>query len=69
MTKRLIDVDDGLLDKARDALGTRTLKDTVNRALAEVVGAELRRRHADRLSRMEGLDLDDADVMARAWRA
>lgn len=69
MTKRLIDVDDNLLDEARDALGTRTLKDTVNRALGEVVRAELRRRHADRLSRMEGLDLNDPDVMTGAWRA
>ncbi|MGH2704526.1 MAG: type II toxin-antitoxin system VapB family antitoxin [Actinomycetota bacterium] len=69
MTKRLIDVDDSLVEQARGALGTRTLKDTVNRALGEVVRAELRRHHADRLSRMEGLDLDDPDVMTGAWRA
>jgi Arc/MetJ family transcription regulator len=30
MTKRLVDIDDEVLDEARRALGTRTLKDTVN---------------------------------------
>jgi Arc/MetJ family transcription regulator len=34
MTKRLIDVDDDLLDRARQVLGTGTMKDTVNAALA-----------------------------------
>ncbi|MGH9209898.1 MAG: type II toxin-antitoxin system VapB family antitoxin [Acidimicrobiales bacterium] len=38
MTKRLIDVDDDLLDRARLTLGTETLKETVNSALAVVVG-------------------------------
>jgi Arc/MetJ family transcription regulator len=68
MTKRLIDVDDELLAKATEALGTRTMKATVNTALAEVARAQLRRRHADRLARMKGLDLTKGDVMAGAWR-
>jgi Arc/MetJ family transcription regulator len=39
VTKRLIDVDDELLDRARAALGTETMKDTVNAALATAVAA------------------------------
>jgi len=37
MTKRLIDVDDALVDRARRVLGTETLKDTVNAALASAL--------------------------------
>jgi Arc/MetJ family transcription regulator len=69
MTKRLIDVDDKLLERASAALGTRTMKDTVNHALDEVVRGQMRRRHADRLVAMDGLDLADEDVMSRAWRS
>jgi Arc/MetJ family transcription regulator len=37
VTKRLIDVDDDVLERARTVFGTRTLKDTVNAALAAAV--------------------------------
>ena len=37
MTKTLIDVDNELLRKAQQILGTETKKDTVNSALREVV--------------------------------
>jgi Arc/MetJ family transcription regulator len=68
MTKRLVDIDDDLLERAQEVLGSRTIKETVNRALDETVRLELRRRLIDRLSRMEGLDLDDPEVMKGAWR-
>jgi Arc/MetJ family transcription regulator len=68
VTKRLVDIDDDLLARVREILGTPTMKDTVNGALQEVVNLELRRRHADRLASMRGLDLDDPDVMSGAWR-
>lgn len=68
MGKRLVDVDDHLLEQARKILGAATMKDTVNRSLAEVVRADKRRRHARRLLEMDGLDLDDAEVMDQAWR-
>jgi Arc/MetJ family transcription regulator len=38
MAKRLIDIDDRLLSSARAHLGTDTIKDTVNAALAEAAG-------------------------------
>jgi Arc/MetJ family transcription regulator len=68
MTKRLVDIDDELLAQARASLGAASMKDTVNRALQEVVNADLRRRHIDQLVSMKGLDLDDPEIMSGAWR-
>jgi Arc/MetJ family transcription regulator len=69
MTKRLVDIDDELLAQAKVLLGTDTMKDTVNQALREVINTELRRRHVIQLIEMDGLDLDDPEVMAGAWRS
>ena len=68
VSKRLVDIDDELLHDAAEILGVSTMTETVNRALGEVVAAARRRRHADRLARMKGLDLDKPKVMSRAWR-
>jgi Arc/MetJ family transcription regulator len=68
MTKKLIDIDEETLAQATEILGATTMKETVNRALAEVVLLAERRAHADRLASMDGLDLDDDDIMAGAWR-
>jgi Arc/MetJ family transcription regulator len=38
MTETLIDIDDELLDEAATILGTSSIKDTVNAALADVLG-------------------------------
>jgi Arc/MetJ family transcription regulator len=67
VSKRVVDIDDELLHDAAEILGASTMKETVNRALGEVVAAARRRRHADRLARMEGLDLDKPKVMSSAW--
>jgi Arc/MetJ family transcription regulator len=68
MAKRLVDIDDQVLDAARQALQTRTMKETVDRALREAVTAELRRRFLARAF-ADGLpDLRDPDVKAAAWR-
>jgi len=68
MSKRLVDIDDDLLAEASAVLGAPTMKETVNRSLESVVLAARRRRHADRLRCMEGLDLDKPKVMSGAWR-
>ena len=68
MVKKLIDIDETTLDRAREVLGTDTMKDTVNQALAEVVRLAERRAHAHRLATLEGLDLDDERSMSDAWR-
>lgn len=52
-----IEIDDELLGKAREVLGTKGLRDTVEAALDEVVKAALRRRLAERLKTGRGLDL------------
>ncbi|MGH2771756.1 MAG: DUF2191 domain-containing protein [Actinomycetota bacterium] len=38
MSKRLVDIDEGLLEAARKKLGTETIKETVNRALEQASG-------------------------------
>lgn len=64
MAKHLVDIDEDALSAARAELGTRTIRDTVNQALARAAGARSAevRRALDRLAR---LDLDDRDA---AWR-
>ena len=70
MTKRLVDIDDEVLEQARRALGTRTLKDTVNRSLEQaasdayhgVITTEDLAAFA-----AAARDLGDPEVMARAW--
>jgi Arc/MetJ family transcription regulator len=68
MSKHLVDIDDDLLQEATVILGAPTMKETVNRALESVVVTDRRRRHAERLEAMHGLDLGKPKIMARAWR-
>jgi Arc/MetJ family transcription regulator len=72
MTKRLIDIDDELLREAREALGTRTIKDTVTGALEQTVRSTERRTHLTEaaLGRFASAahDLADEEVMNAAWR-
>lgn len=68
MTKKLVDIDETVLAHAAEVLGARTMKDTVNQALAEVVRLGARRAHAARLAGMEDMDLADERVMGGAWR-
>ena len=71
MTKRLIDVDDDVLEAARHVLGTDTIKDTVNSALrASVQAAERQRVDVAALKRFAeaSRDLLDDDAMTDAWR-
>jgi Arc/MetJ family transcription regulator len=70
VTKRLVDIDDDLLEQARLQLGTTTLKDTVNSALRETVKAARRRaitRDDLRIFADAARDLGDPQVMAKAW--
>lgn len=68
VTKRLIDIDDALLEQARIVTGAATMKETVNAALRHTVEAELRLRHAQRLANLDGIDLADDEIMDAAWR-
>lgn len=69
MRKTSVDIDDLLLEQVRDVLGTSSIKETIDGALREVMRAEARRREIRALAVMEGLDLADEHVMAKAWRS
>lgn len=68
MTKRLVDIDDDVLAAARKALGTGTLKSTVNQALVDAAATAARRRFVERMTAHGLPDLDDPQVAASAWR-
>lgn len=66
--KTSFEIDTAKVDAAREVLGTKTLTDTVDAALLEVVKLEQRRRLLDLLSKPGALELDDPEVMRGAWR-
>jgi len=55
--KRLVDIDDDLLQRARSIAGTDTIKDTVNAALRRLVDEETVLRHVERLRGSGAIDL------------
>jgi hypothetical protein len=66
--KTSFEVDVAKVRAAKDILGTKTLTDTVDAALSEVVKLSQRRELLELLSTPGALELDDPDVMAGAWR-
>jgi Arc/MetJ family transcription regulator len=64
VTKRLVDIDDGVLERARAASGAHTIKETVDLALRSLVDDALIRVHVDRLRR-EPLDVAATDEARR----
>ena len=69
MRKTRVVIDDRLLEQVRDLLGTASIRDTIDRALREILRAEARRREVAALSEGHGLDLTNEEIMAKAWRA
>jgi Arc/MetJ family transcription regulator len=68
MRKTTLEIDDIVLEDARRILGTHGIKDTVDAALRAVRAHDARRELAAQLRALDGLDLDDPDVMRSAWR-
>ncbi|HYP56397.1 MAG TPA: hypothetical protein VEQ41_08890 [Solirubrobacterales bacterium] len=66
--KTSFEIDPNKVDAAREILGTKTLTDTVDAALSEVVKLRQRKALAEVLFRPGALELDDPDVMSGAWR-
>jgi hypothetical protein len=62
MSKHLVDIDEAALRAARAQLGTRTIKETVNRALDRVGGdrAEVVKRSLDALAAADLSPREDA---------
>ncbi len=69
MRKTSVEVDSALIARVRVLLGTSTIKETIDMALREVERREARRQEIEALSTMDGLDLADREVMAKAWRS
>jgi Arc/MetJ family transcription regulator len=60
-----LDIDEDMLSKAREILGTRGVKDTVDEALREVVRREAGKRLM--VWWKDNEDLHNPDIMERAW--
>jgi len=66
--KTSFEVDFDKVEQVKAVLGTRTLTDTVDAALGEVIRLHDRQRLVEMLFTPGILDLDDGDVMRSAWR-
>lgn len=66
--KTSVIIDEDLLTAVQDVLETRTVKDTIEQAFLEVLRAKARQEEVEALSTMSGMDLDDDEVMSKAWR-
>ncbi len=64
-----MDIDERLIEQAKSLLGTASIKETIDSALREVVRTDARRQEIRALAEMDGLDLSDGEVMAKAWRS
>ena len=61
-------IDEAKYAAVRAALGTATLRETVDRSFDEVLTRVARAADVERLRKMEGLDLNKRSVMDKAWR-
>ena len=69
MRRTSVMIDEAQLTRAQRALGTSGIKDTIDRALDEVIRADLRRRLAQRIETGQGIDRGDEVLAAsRQWQ-
>jgi hypothetical protein len=61
-------IDPAKVEAAKDILGTKTLTDTVDAALDEIVKRRGREKLLELLSTPGTSDLADPEIMAGAWR-
>lgn len=66
--KTSFEIDPAKVAEARAILGTKTLTETIDAALAEVVKAKQRQELVELLFTPGKLALDDPSVMSRAWQ-
>jgi Arc/MetJ family transcription regulator len=66
--KTSFEIDPAKVEAAREILGTKTLTDTVDAALSEVVKLRQRKTLLELLFRPGALALDDPETMSGAWR-
>ncbi len=69
MRRTSLEIDEEQLARAQQVLGTTGIKETIDRALDEVVRADLRRRLAQRVRSGKGIDRGDEVLEAsRRWQ-
>jgi len=69
MRRTSLEIDEDRLARAQRVLGTSGVKDTVNRALEEVIQADLRRRLAERIRSGDGVDRGEEILeSSRRWQ-
>ena len=68
VTKRLIDIEDELLESAREELGTSGIADTVRSALQLAATRSARLREIEWLASGGMADMADPEVRKDAWR-
>lgn len=68
MTKRLIDLDDELVETAQRELGTSTVTETVRVALREAAARRARSRQVDWLSQGGLAAMADPEQRETVWR-
>lgn len=66
--KTSFEIDFTKVDAAREILRTKSLTETVDAALDEVIKLEQRQRLVDILFEPGALELEEPSVMAGAWR-
>lgn len=67
--KTSVAIETELLNRAKELLGTTTVRETIHLALLEVLKNRARQDEVVALAAMEGLDLADPEVMSGAWRS
>ncbi|HXV65176.1 MAG TPA: type II toxin-antitoxin system VapB family antitoxin [Vicinamibacteria bacterium] len=65
MAKRLVEIDDDLLERARSVAGTDTIKATVETALRRLVDQDMILRHIRRLRGPGALDVGKVEEARR----
>ncbi|MEV6278085.1 DUF2191 domain-containing protein [Nocardia sp. NPDC051832] len=68
MTKRLIEIDDELLEAAQRELGTSGVSDTVRAALRSAAAAAARVAELEWLQEGGLEEMQDPEARARVWR-
>jgi hypothetical protein len=66
--KTSLEIDMGKVEVAKKILGTTSMTETVDAALAEIVRREAGRKLIEILDTPGALALDDPEVMKGAWR-
>ncbi|MCY4485994.1 MAG: type II toxin-antitoxin system VapB family antitoxin [Deltaproteobacteria bacterium] len=69
MPQITIDIDENLFQEARRLLGTSSVEETVDAALRKVLSTDARQQEVAVLAEMDGLELANREVMAKAWRS